>query len=134
MAIDNDTKDKFIELRAKGLSYDKISTQLKVAKSTLIALSKEFELEIKNLRNIEIEALNEKFMLSKEKKLEIIKEIFEKMVENLKSRNFDEIPIDKLINIMFSMMNKLEKPDNIDFITKEELLDFDVYRAKKWTG
>ena len=65
MAKDNETKDKFIEMRAKGLSYDKISKQLKVAKSTLISWSKEFELEIKNFRNIEPEALNEKFMLSK---------------------------------------------------------------------
>jgi transposase len=47
--------DKFIELTAMGLSYDKISKQLKVSKSTLIEWSKVFEPGIRHLRNIKLE-------------------------------------------------------------------------------
>jgi hypothetical protein len=52
--------DKFIELTAMGLSYDKISKQLKVSKSTLIEWSKVFEPGIRHLRNIKLEPLREK--------------------------------------------------------------------------
>jgi len=41
--------DKFIELTAMGLSYDKISKQLKVSKSTLIEWSKVFKPGIRSL-------------------------------------------------------------------------------------
>ncbi len=52
--------DKFIELTAMGLSYDKISKQLKVSKSTLIEWSEVFNPGIRHLRNIELEPLREK--------------------------------------------------------------------------
>jgi hypothetical protein len=52
--------DKFIELTAMGLSYDKISKQLKVSKSTLIEWPKVFEPRIRHLRNIKLEPLREK--------------------------------------------------------------------------
>jgi len=37
---DQQTKEKFIELRAKGLSFDKISRELRISKQTLINWSK----------------------------------------------------------------------------------------------
>jgi len=85
-----------------GLGVSKLRhlKQLKVSKSTLIEWFKVFELKIRDLRNMELEALREKFMLNKEKKLEIVKEIFNKLIENLRSRNYD-IPSDKLINIFY---------------------------------
>jgi len=134
MAKDNDTILKFIELRAKGLSYDKIAKELNVSKSTLIHWSKEFELEIINLRNIEYEALREKFMLNKEKKLEFSREIFDKLIENLRSRNFDEIPSDKLINLILSLLDKLEYSGEIDFVEQANTINLDFLGTKTWSG
>ncbi len=134
MAKDNDTILKFIELRAKGLSYDKIAKELNVSKSTLIHWSKEFELEIINLRNIEYEALREKFMLNKEKKLEFSREIFDKLMDNLKSRNLDEIPSEKLVNIVMNLMDKLENEEKIIFVEKDSKIDFDFLEIKSWSG
>lgn len=37
---DQETKERFIELRAKGLSFDKISKELKVSKQILIDWSR----------------------------------------------------------------------------------------------
>jgi len=134
MAKDNDTKLKFIELRSKGLSYDKISKQLHVSKSTLIQWSKEFELDIKNLRNIELESLREKFMLNKEKKLEFTREVFDKLMDNLKSRNLDEIPSEKLVNMIMNLMDKLENEEKVIFVEKDSKIDFDLFEIKSWTG
>ncbi len=47
---DNETKNKFIELRAKGFSFAKISKELKTSKQTLVTWSKDLTLEIKNLK------------------------------------------------------------------------------------
>ena len=46
----NKTQREFILLRADGISFDKIATQLKVSKATLIQWSKLFEDEIKEIQ------------------------------------------------------------------------------------
>ena len=67
---DNETKEKFIELRAKGYSFDKISSELKVCKQTLIYWSRDFEEEIGNLKAIELEALQEQYFMTKKQRIE----------------------------------------------------------------
>jgi len=42
-------KERFLALRAQGLSFEKIARQLKVSKQTLINWSREFRYEISNL-------------------------------------------------------------------------------------
>lgn len=49
---DTDTKQRFIELRAKGLSFDKISDKLNTSKQTLINWQSEFNAEIANLKAV----------------------------------------------------------------------------------
>ena len=46
----NKTQREFILLRADGVSFDKIATQLKVSKASLIQWSKLFENEIKEIQ------------------------------------------------------------------------------------
>jgi hypothetical protein len=110
-----------------------INRVLKVSKSTLIEWFKVFELEIRDLRNIELEALRKEFMLNKEKKLEIIKEIFNKLIENLRSRNYD-IPSDKLINIVISLLDRLENSNEIAFVAEEDIVKLDFSDTKTWYG
>ena len=54
-----DTKERFIEMRAKGYSFDKIALELGKAKQTLIDWSKELQDEIANRKALELEALYE---------------------------------------------------------------------------
>jgi putative transposase len=116
-----------------GVSELRHMKQLKVSKSTLIEWFKVFELEIRDLRNIELEALRKEFMLNKEKKLEIIKEIFNKLIENLRSRNYD-IPSDKLINIVISLLDRLENSNEIAFVAEEDIVKLDFSDTKTWYG
>ena len=44
---DNSIKEKFVLLRAEGLSFDKIAKKIKVSKPTLIEWQKDFRDEIK---------------------------------------------------------------------------------------
>ena len=50
-------KERFIELRAKGWSFDKIAKETGKAKQTLIDWSKELQDEIGNRKALELEAL-----------------------------------------------------------------------------
>ena len=53
-------KSQFIELRAKGWSYAKISKKLKISKSALANWSTELEGEIASLKAMELEARRKK--------------------------------------------------------------------------
>ena len=53
----HDNKEKFIELRALGLSFDKISLEIGVSKPTLIKWNRECSKEVANLMYFNFEKL-----------------------------------------------------------------------------
>lgn len=79
---DTETKQRFIELRAKGTSYEKIASELSVSKQTLINWAKDLELEISNYKAIEMDNLYEQYYISKQKRNEMLG----KNLESLKSK------------------------------------------------
>jgi len=68
---DQETKNKFIELRAQCLSFDKIAQQLNVSKKSLITWSKELSMEISNLKVIELESLQEKYLMTQKMRIDL---------------------------------------------------------------
>ena len=73
---EQETKDKFLQLRADGVSYDKISKMIKVSKPTLIGWGKEYKKKIKDLKAIRYEQILEKYKATREERLErIVKEL-----------------------------------------------------------
>lgn len=61
-----DKQLQFIEMRAKGNSFDRIAKKLKVNKKTLIEWSKVNHKEIRTLANLEKDALFESYKLNRE--------------------------------------------------------------------
>jgi transcriptional regulator with XRE-family HTH domain len=59
-----DTNGKFLELRAKGWSLARIATRIGVSKRTLIAWQHQHRQELRLLRAVELEALQEKILAS----------------------------------------------------------------------
>ncbi|MCF6409007.1 helix-turn-helix domain-containing protein [Pseudalkalibacillus salsuginis] len=108
---DNKTKQKFIELRAAGISFDKIAKQLNVAKSTLIDWSKEFEYEVANLKTMEMEALQEQYFIAKKNRIETIGEQTKKLQEELSQRDFSNVPTEKLCEIFLKYMHTLKQEE-----------------------
>ena len=103
-----ETKERFIELRAKGWSFDKIAQELSKAKQTLIDWSKELEEEIANLKALELEALYEKHYLLKENRLQVFGEVLSKIKEEALSRDLSDVPTDKLLELLLKYDNQLE--------------------------
>ena len=104
-----DTKERFIELRAKGWSFDKIAQELGKAKQTLIDWSKELEEEIANLKAIELEALYEKHYLLKENRLQVFGELLSKIKEEALSRDLSDVPTDKLLELLLKYGNQVNE-------------------------
>ena len=108
MAATQKTREKFIELRAENVSFDKIAKQLKVSKSTLIMWARLYELDIQNLRAITREALNEHYKASQEHRLQMWSEQLESVREELKKRGLGDIPTPKLLELLDVLSEKLK--------------------------
>lgn len=92
--------EKFIELRAKGLSFDKIATELHKAKQTLVTWDKQYKEEIANLKAEELEALQERYYLTKERKIKLFGERLEAINKELAKRNLSDVSTDKLLDLL----------------------------------
>lgn len=122
-----ETKNKFVELRAQGWSFDKIAKELKKSKQTLINWSKELETEIANRKALELEALYEKHSLLTLGKVDALGELLSKMRTEILSRDLSEIPTDKLLTIYLQYDKQIKEEiiepvfKSSEQITEEEL-------------
>jgi restriction endonuclease Mrr len=107
----NEVRQRFIELRAKGISFDKIAKELKIAKSTLIEWSKIYLREIENLKAIELEALQEQFFLNKTARIEMLGQQVDRMKKEIQKRDFSDVPTDKLIDVYNKTLNQLKQEE-----------------------
>lgn len=117
---DLEVKEKFIELRAKGWSFDKIAKELHKRKATLIDWSKELESEIANRKAIELEALYEKHYLLKEQRIEKLGNLLNKIINEIENRNLKDIPTNKLFDL-FLKYNKEIKEEMIEPVYKSTM-------------
>lgn len=99
-----DIKEKFIELRAQGYSFDKIAKELGKAKQTLVDWSRELQDEIANRKALELEALYEKFYLLKEHRLKTFGATLSKLQKEIESRNLSDVPTDKLLDLQLKYL------------------------------
>lgn len=102
-------KQRFIELRAQGWSYDKIAKELGKAKQTLVDWGKELEEEIANLKALELETLYETYYLSKETRLETFGKLLGKIKDEVLSRDLSEVPTDKLLELFLKYSNQAKE-------------------------
>jgi transcriptional regulator len=94
-----ETKQRFIELRAKGYSFDKIAKELGKAKQTLLDWSKELDLEIAQAKALELETLYESYSLYKEARLKTLGEILLKLKKEVDQRDLSDLHTDKLLDL-----------------------------------
>jgi len=102
-------KQRFIELRAQGQSFDKIAKELGKAKQTLIDWSKELQEEIANFKALELEALYESYFMLKEARLKRFGEIMNRLTEELKGRDLSKVPTDKLLDLYLRYSDKIKE-------------------------
>jgi hypothetical protein len=104
-----ETKEKFIELRAKGWSFDKIAKEIGKAKQTLIDWSKELQDEIANRRALELEAIYESYYLLKENRLQTFGGLLNKIKDEVLSRDLTDVPTDKLLDLFLKYNSQIKE-------------------------
>ena len=109
MSYNIQDKEQFIELRAKGWSFDRIAKELGKAKQTLIDWSKELQDEIANLKALELEALYEKYYLLKETRLQTFGEMLTKIKTEVESRDLSDVPTDKLLELLLKYNSQVKE-------------------------
>jgi hypothetical protein len=105
--IDDTKKFAFIDLRSIGKSFESISNEINISKPTLIKWSKELELEIHNVKALRMDEMREKYLISKEHKVSVLKELINKAEEELASRSYSDLSTDKLVHLYNDLIDKL---------------------------
>ncbi len=101
-------KAKFIELRGiEGMSFESIAKKINVSKTTLIKWNDELKEEIKPLIKVRLKSLSEKYLFSKEKKVEIMGKLHKKVVTEIMKRDLNDVQTDKLFRILIDIQNTL---------------------------
>ena len=129
---DSKTIERFIELRAKGLSFDKIAKDLGKAKQTLIDWSKDYQEEIANLKALELEALQEQHYLSIRARLQSQAIIYNKLREEAEGRDFSEIPTEKLLELLSKHEKRLHDEHIEPQFRSAREIEADKADALKW--
>ena len=121
---DTKTKQRFIELRAEGLSFDKIAKELKKSKPTLIDWSRELKEEVANLKALELETLYEKYYLQKEARLKTFGDMLNKIKAEIETRDLSDVPTARLLDLLLTY-DRQAKEELIEpvFSSSEEILE-----------
>ena len=116
-----DERQQFIELRAKGYSFQKISDELKVSKPTLIEWSKDdtTNRDIQNERTLLIDDLQERYAITRRHRIALFGEFLEKAKQELNKRDLSDVPTDRLITMTIKLSDTL-KADETELVLKGE--------------
>jgi hypothetical protein len=80
------TKNEFIELRAKGWSLARIAARTNVCVRTLVDWNRHSQAEIRALRAVELEALQEKILATHEQELTRLAQHLQRLEEEMIKR------------------------------------------------
>ena len=100
MSHDQATRQQFIDLRAQGLSYERIARQLGVARQTLINWSRELKADIDNLRALRLEALQEQYQVLQDQRIELLGRHRQEILEELETRDLGNVSTESLLSLL----------------------------------
>lgn len=120
MAYGTEEKQRFIELRAKGYSFDKISEETGISKPTLLKFQAELKKEVQEQQYFEMENIINQFEIQRKNRFEAMSMLLARALQELRniaeSQALETMPVEKLLQLVLT----LEKRLAID--TEKELL------------
>lgn len=85
-------KERFVELRAAGLSYAACAAQLNVSKPTLLDWGRELGVAVRNARALRMDELFERFHVAKAKRVEAFGRRLDALLAELDKRDLADVP------------------------------------------
>ena len=104
-----ETQQKFVERRAQEWTYARISTELGVAKSTLIEWSRKFRFEINNRKALELDELHNRVLGSRQQRVSVLSEKLSRVEEELRKRNLADVSTARLYSLADALRRQIER-------------------------
>ena len=104
-----ETQQKFIELRAREWTYDRIAAELGVAKSTLVEWSRKFRFEINNRLALEVDALRDRVLGSRAARVNTLVQKLARVEDELRKRDLVQVSTARLYSLADSLRRQLER-------------------------
>ena len=132
---DQETVQKFIELRSQGWSFVRIAADLGVAKSTLTEWSRKFRFEIQNRRALALDDLLDNVLGSVQARVTGLAEKLGRVENELRQRALTEVSTPQLYSMAASLRRQIERqtgPIRLVSPTKEIPNDEYVEQVQEW--
>ena len=120
----------------QGRSFARIASELNISKRTLINWSRKFQFEIQNHRVVELEALQEKYLASREEQVARLGEQLTEVEEELKKRSMTDLSTLSLFTLAESLRRKIkQETGEVRFSTPLKDIPSEEYHeeAQDWT-
>jgi chemotaxis regulatin CheY-phosphate phosphatase CheZ len=105
----NDKQKKFLQLRASGLSFDKIAVELKTSKPTLIQWGRLFKDELNDMKFQSLATLKEEYQYTTRAKYEQLLKHLQKIDEAIENFDFTGATLKDLAMVRNDIIGQLER-------------------------
>ena len=116
---EQETIDKFLQLRAEGKSFDKIVKLLNVSKTTLIKWGNNYLGEIAKLKEIRYEQILEKYKLTQEDRLIRLAKELNLAWESFEQKDYESLTKREIMQIIMRLEENLRKEPAMIAIVKK---------------
>ena len=106
---DQETIQKFIELRSQGWSFVRIAAELGVAKSTLTEWSRKFRFEVNNRRALVLDDLLDRTIGTVQSRVAGLAEKLSQVENELRQRSLSEVSTPHLFSMASSLRRQIER-------------------------
>ena len=131
--LSQEQREHFIELRAAGLSFDKIAAELGVSKTTLLKLNKELAGEIERLKFINFEALAEKYKMLKTARIEALGDLLKRVDSALEAADFSKLSPERLVLLKLKLSENLRAELSESFSIEKSVLNSLIENERDYT-
>ena len=112
---------RFIELRGKGMSFQKIAEEMGVSKPTLIKWNGDLLEQVKEAQYMEFENLVEQYGLFRKERFEVyckaLNSALKEFQERAEKGELKNVPTDKLLNIVEQLERRLERDTSRELLS-----------------
>ena len=124
MAYTKEDQERFVELRARGLSFEKIALEMGVSKPTLIKWAGELHKEIATAEYVDLQALLEQHRLNRRAKIEETALQLEKVIKAIEGKDLTGESLKDLLSMKRDLEESLaQRAKEVSAHTGHEELD-----------
>ncbi len=129
--------ERFIELRARGLSFDKIAEETGTSKPTLLKWQAQYSEELTQAQYIELQNILSSFGVMRRNRVEVFSQLLGEGLKELKkrasSKEMQGIETDKLLSLVLTLQNTLEKElgrGKVSMVVEGSSFEFDFDKRR----